>query len=1025
MLFFLCVVFVLSGAAGLIYESIWVRYLGLFVGHGAYAQVLVLVIFLGGMSAGALVAGQRTVRLREPVKWFAYVELAIGLLGLVFHDVFVWTTHQAYTSLFPALGPGLSHTIAKWAIAALLILPQSVLLGASFPLMSAGAIRRIPHRAGNTISLLYFTNSLGAAGGVLLAGYVLVGIAGLPGTLLVAAITNLVVAGAVLVATRSRGEDRADAAVPDAPAQGSPISDSAIGATGEPDAVPLSLSLRRLLLAVSFGTAVSSFIYEIGWIRMLSLVLGSATHSFELMLSSFILGLACGAFAIRRRSDAGAASVRTLALVQIAMGVLAVATLPVYLQSFQWMAGFMAAFARNDAGYRAFGIARYFICLAVMLPATFCAGMTLPLLTRLLLRGGTGERAIGQVYAVNTLGSIVGVVAAALVLLPLLGLKWLLVGGAAIDIVLGAVLLGQSESSSARPTWARRWVPVLVAGAWLALVGATTQFDRSILTSGVFRYGSARKSGSAKVPFYADGRTATVSVRRLSTGGLSLATNGKPDASLGGEWFRAIGDPTPFSHDASTQMLLPLITLAHVPSAHRGAVIGLGSGMSSHTLLGNPRLERVVTIEIEPEMLRASRLFYPANRRVFDDPRSTIAIDDARSYFAARGERYDLILSEPSNPWVAGVSGLFTTEFYGHVRRFLTPQGIFGQWLHLSEINDGLVMSVVRALAEQFPSYALYSVGGNDILIVASTQSALPVPDWSILSRSGTAEDLRRILPLTRPIMDRLHMADASTLAPLAAGGGGNSDFYPSLDLGAERTRYLNEGAGGFTGLSSERFALAPLLEGRRFRVDGERYTPMSEVPRLDALELGARLRDERLDDAPTWISGVAERVRNVERLIAADRPPVDWLAFVGAATEAEAARSGGAVGVADSAYFGSLRRYLSRQSAPAVVGAAVDFLHGLAAWDFREASAAADVLLPAAQRGEVWLSPALLREGTVVARLRLGDVRGARVALEQTSKLGGRPHGDLRGDLVVAWVQRAERAERAANRDSRPSGSR
>jgi spermidine synthase len=768
-----------------------------------------------------------------------------------------------------------------------------------------------------------------------------------------------------------------------------------------------------MLLAVSFGTAVSSFIYEIGWIRMLSLVLGSATHSFELMLSAFILGLACGAFAIRRRSDAGAASIRTLALVQIAMGVLAVATLPVYLQSFHWMAEFMAAFSRNAAGYRAFGIGRYFICLAVMLPATFCAGMTLPLLTRLLLFGGSGERAIGQVYAVNTLGSIVGVVAAALVLLPLLGLKWLMVGGAAIDVALGALLLVFSGASGQPASFGRRWAPVLVAGSWLLLLGATTDFDRSVLTSGVFRHGAARDAGSLDVPFFSDGRTATVSVRRLASSGFMLATNGKPDASLGPEWFHPARARRPFSHDASTQALLPLITLAHVPDARTAAVIGQGSGMSSHMLLGNPRLERLVTIEIEPEMVRASRMFYPANRRVFDDPRSSFALDDARSYFAARAERYDLILSEPSNPWVAGVSGLFTTEFYGLVRGFLTPHGILGQWLHLSEINDGLVLGVVRAVAEQFPSYALYAVGGNDILIVASLRPTLPEPDWSVLERPGTREDLARVLPLTPAIMNRLHIADASTLAPLTAGGGGNSDFYPSLDLGAERTRYLNQGAEGFSALSGERFALAPLLEGRRFGVDGERYTPASDVPRLDALELGARLRDQRFDGAPSWILGVAERARNVDRLLASDGAPVDWLGFVGAFSEAEAARSGGAVGLADSAYFATVRAYLARQRAPAQVSAAVDFIHGLAAWDFAEASRAADTLIGAARQGQLWLSPDLLREGTVAARLRLGDVRGAHVALEQLAGIGGRPAGDVRGDLVAAWVARAELAAR------------
>src|SRR4030081_430212 len=189
-LIFLCAIFVLSGAAGLVYESIWTRYLGLFVGHGAYAQVLVLVIFLGGMSVGALTVGRRAERVRNPLQWYAMVELAVGLVGLIFHDVFLWATHAAYDTLFPALGPGTLHVLAKWTIAALLILPQSVLLGATFPLMVAGALRYRPERAGRTIALLYFANSLGAAGGVLVAGFVLIARNGLPGTLLAAAMTN-------------------------------------------------------------------------------------------------------------------------------------------------------------------------------------------------------------------------------------------------------------------------------------------------------------------------------------------------------------------------------------------------------------------------------------------------------------------------------------------------------------------------------------------------------------------------------------------------------------------------------------------------------------------------------------------------------------------------------------------------------------------------------------------------------------------------------------------------------------------
>src|SRR5689334_10227955 len=186
-------IFILSGAAGLIYESIWTRYLGLFVGHSAYAQVIVLVIFLGGMSLGALLIGRRTERVTRPLFWYAVVELATGVIGLMFHDIFVATTNFAYASLFPAVGIGVAQTVVKWGIASLLILPQSILLGMTFPLMSAGVVRRIPARAGNALSMLYFANSLGAAAGVLTAGFWLVGIAGLPGTLLIAAMMNVLV----------------------------------------------------------------------------------------------------------------------------------------------------------------------------------------------------------------------------------------------------------------------------------------------------------------------------------------------------------------------------------------------------------------------------------------------------------------------------------------------------------------------------------------------------------------------------------------------------------------------------------------------------------------------------------------------------------------------------------------------------------------------------------------------------------------------------------------------------------------
>jgi hypothetical protein len=414
-------------------------------------------------------------------------------------------------------------------------------------------------------------------------------------------------------------------------------------------------------------------------------------------------------------------------------------------------------------------------------------------------------------------------------------------------------------------------------------------------------------------------------------------------------------------------------------------------------------------------MLRASRQFYPANRRVFDDPRASFALDDARSYFASQGERYDLILSEPSNPWVAGVSGLFTTEFYAHVRRFMAPHGVLAQWIHLSETSDGLVLSVVRAVAENFPAYALYAVGTKDIVIVATNDATLPAPDWSVLRMPAVASDLERVLPITPAMLDALHIVDGATLAPLTRGGGANSDFFPTLDLGAERSRYLGEAATGFLGLSGDRFGLATLVETRRAGVSPTPYSVLSGVPRHEAMELGARVSRGQFAGASGWQLGAAERARAVQQLLVASAPPVDWHVWVDAVRDAEETRAGGSVGVADTALYAAVSGYLARQAPPTEARAAVAFLHGLSALDHAETARAATPLVAAARHGDYWLPADLLRDGAVVALLQTGDAKGARVVLEALRGGSSRTVNDLRGQLLAAWVHDAEHPGDAA----------
>ena len=1009
MIALLTLVFVVSGAAGLIYESIWSRYLSLFVGHSAYAQIIVLVIFLGGMSIGALVAGQRSERLRRPLLWYAGVEALVGVVGFVFNGLYVHVSDYAYDSLFPALAGGWALVVVKWGLASLLILPQSILLGTTFPLMSAGVIRLVRDQPGRILGLLYFANSLGAALGVLYAGFVLLERVGLPGTLIAAALLNFTAAAGVVAA---------QFLFPASAAAWQPVlvasqNESVVSAEAASAETPeRERDLARIMLLVSFGTAVASFIYEIAWVRMLSLVLGSATHSFELMLSAFILGLALGAFWIRKRADRISDPLFALGVVQWVMGALAIATVPVYMLSFGWVATLLDTFKQSDAGYQAFLVARYGICLIVMLPATFCAGITLPLITGILMRthgAVRGERAIGAVYGVNTLGSIAGVLLAGLILMPVLGLKLLLIAGATVDIALGFFILlfavrrrhlappTPFAGSLERPV-ARLAALTLATAMFIAMVATLFDFDRTRLTSGVYRYAVLPRPGDYTVPFYRDGRTATVSIRRSRSGFLTLSTNGKPDASMEAFWRDTVVADAPHAleRDIATQMLLPLITLAHRAPAREVAVIGQGSGMTSHVLLGSPGVQRLVTIEIEPEMIRASRSFYPANRRVFDDRRATFVLDDAKSYFAASGRKFDLILSEPSNPWVSGVAGLFTAEFYRRVRSHLAPGGVFGQWLHLYELDDSLATTVLAALDQNFRAYEIFFTSNADVLIVASNERELPAPDWSVATLPGIAQDLRRAVALTPEALEATRLGGRQLFHPYLAGHAKpNSDYRPVLDLGAERTRYLKKNADGVIRFGEGRFNIAAALAGRRLGFGSESLAVTPEISRVDDLARGVRLRRAiasgqtapdttgRRRAGDSYARGIA-RLVELERRLASGIGPMDWRLWVDDVRESEALLHAGTSGVADESFYARLRGYAQRTGAPDAVRATIDFLHGLAAWDYAEASRAGERLVAARERDNVdWLPASLTRNGLVVARIQLGDFAGARAAFK------------------------------------------
>jgi predicted membrane-bound spermidine synthase len=764
----LLIAFTISGFSGLIYESLWTHYLKLFLGHAAYSQTLVLTIFMGGLAIGSWICSRRAARWSNPLRGYAVTEAVIGLVALAFHPVYMTLVDAAYASAIPALGSVTSVTVFKWALGAALIFPQSVLLGMTFPLMAGGFIRAFPVEPGRSLGLLYFCNSIGGVVGVLASGFYLVPHLGLPTTVVLAGVLNLLIGLAVwLAAPAASAQLTAESRVTNAPPPGR--------------AVPV-----RLLILVSALTGTASFVYEIGWIRMLSLVLGSSTQAFELMLSAFILGLACGGLWIRRRADRLPDPVRFLGVVQVAMGSLALATLPLYQLTFSVMRTLVAELPRTDLGYVGFNLASHAIAMAIMLPATFFAGSTLPLITFALLRGGHGERSIGSVYSANTIGAIVGVLVSVHIGLPLLGLKLLIAAGAALDIALGLVLLWRMSQGRTR-------MPYLItaaAGGWLGLIALGVTFDPRVTSAGVFRANQRAASDGYLVLFHRDGKTATVDVTDHGTS-VAIRTNGKIDATVN---MSSLMAPT---LDEPTQVMSAALPLLIHPGARTAANIGLGSGVTTHVLLAEPSLEVVDTVEIESGMIEGAEQFRPRNERTFTDPRSRIHPDDAKTFFSTNRRRYDIIVSEPSNPWVSGTAGLFSTEFYQLIGRYLAPGGVFVQWLQLYEFDSTLVASVLKAVGEHFDDYAIYSPATGDMLIVATRGQAVPAPDADFVRRPQLAADLRRVNIeslqdlMARKIADRQVLEPWLATMPVRA----HSDFHPVLDHRAARARFLNVNA--------------------------------------------------------------------------------------------------------------------------------------------------------------------------------------------------------------------------------------
>lgn len=699
----LFLLFLLSGATSLVYEVIWLRKLILIFGSTQFATSTVLSTFMGGLALGAFAAGRWFGRSRmRPLRLYGLLEIGIGLYALAVPFLFDSLT-PIYRAVWQA---GASHdflllSLAKFAGIAVVLLPPTVLMGASLPVL-ARQVADDPRRIGGKVGSLYAVNTFGAVLGVFLSGFVSIPSIGVERTVwLTASVNGLLGVSAILLAGRFPSVSSILAAAP---------------AAETPSATPARVRLALVAFALSgFGALV----LEVAWTRVLALVIGSSIYAFSLMLLAFLIGLALGSAwfsGYLRRRPATDAGILLAALLAVA-GVLAYATAFVFQVLPQIYAEIFFAF---DPGPNAWFLIQLILGLMVMFPATFALGGIFPTVVQIHARNlEQVASSVGTVYAANTLGTIVGAAAAGFLLIPHLGVLPTVVSVATLEILLGLVA---ALFVVRRPSRRQRGLAAAMALAVVLVLLVRPGWDVNLMNSGVYMnlfdldaeegWEKFRElfTGKNNVVLYAEeGYTASVYVaHQPEFNNRYLSVNGKIEAST--------------SADLDTQLLCAHLPLLLHDAPRDVMVIGLASGITVGAAASHP-VEALRVVEVEKAMVPAARMFAEHNNRALDDPRVTLSINDARNELEFSPETYDVIISEPSNPWMTVASNLFTEDFFRMARTRVRPGGIFSQWVQNYYLPAEDLRSIVAAFRSAFRYVMLFEAsGGVDILLMGSQE---------------------------------------------------------------------------------------------------------------------------------------------------------------------------------------------------------------------------------------------------------------------------------------------------------------
>jgi len=688
-----------SGTCALVYQTAWFREFRLIFGASTAASAAVLAIFMGGLGLGGLILGARADRSNKPLSMYANLELFIALSAAL-TPLLLWLTRSAYITVGGTSTLGMAGgTIIRLILATLVLGVPTFLMGGTLP-AAARSVETAEDLSRRSLALLYGANTMGAVSGTLLSTFLLIEVFGNRRTLWIACLLN------ALVALIARNMARSSAEIQPARAtETSPVT-SASEVPG-----PERMAPAWFVLAAAAFAGFAFLLMELVWYRMLGPLLGGSSFTFGLILAVALLGIGAGGTAYSLFGSGRPVTLLGFALtcsieaffiaVPIALGD-RIAILTMLLRP-------LGAF-----GFYGHVLAWSGVSFLVVFPAAFISGIQFPLLIALLGRGREAVgRHIGLAYAWNTVGAIIGSLAGGFGLLPILTAPgtWRLVV-ALLSVLSVAALMLSGDFRTRRVRFAITFAGAAFAVVMLFAEGPTAAWRHAPIGAGRAELNDSTRNGireflNAKrrsLAWEAEGLESSVGVTR--TDAYSFIINGKSDGNARG--------------DAGTQVMGGLVGAILLPRPTSAFVIGLGTGSTAGWLAAIPSMERVDVVELEPAILKVAAACTPVNAGVLANRKAHISIGDAREVLLTTRRRYDIIFSEPSNPYRAGVASLFTAEFYRASAARLTKDGLFLQWLQAYEVDSETIRTTYATLGSVFLHVDTWQTTSGDLLLVGS-----------------------------------------------------------------------------------------------------------------------------------------------------------------------------------------------------------------------------------------------------------------------------------------------------------------